>query len=284
VAPGTNEKSNPNAMASLRKDTIFTNVALTADGDVWWEGMTEEPPAGLTDWKGNPWTPESGEKAAHPNSRFTTPMANNPALSPRAYDPQGVPISAIIFGGRRSDTVPLVLQSFDWTHGVFMGATMGSETTAAAVGQVGVVRRDPMAMLPFCGYDMGEYFAHWLEIGKRLKNPPLIFQVNWFRKDENGDFIWPGFGENMHVLKWILDRADGKASAKETPIGYVPEDDAIDAEAAGITKDQLRKAMAIDAEEWKREFELQEELFQKLARTMPKELVELREKLRARLG
>ena len=284
VAPGTNEKSNPNAMASLRKDTIFTNVALTADGDVWWEGMTKEPPAGLTDWKGNPWTPESGEKAAHPNSRFTTPMANNPALSPRAYDPQGVPISAIIFGGRRSDTVPLVLQSFDWTHGVFMGATMGSETTAAAVGQVGVVRRDPMAMLPFCGYDMGEYFAHWLEIGKRLKNPPLIFQVNWFRKDENGDFIWPGFGENMHVLKWILDRADGKASAKETPIGYVPEDDAIDAEAAGITKDQLRKAMAIDAEEWKREFELQEELFQKLARTMPKELVELREKLRARLG
>lgn len=284
VAPGTNEKSNPNAMASLRKDTIFTNVALTADGDVWWEGMTEEPPAGLTDWKGNPWTPESGEKAAHPNSRFTTPMANNPALSPRAYDPQGVPISAIIFGGRRSDTVPLVLQSFDWTHGVFMGATMGSETTAAAVGQVGVVRRDPMAMLPFCGYDMGEYFAHWLEIGKRLKNPPLIFQVNWFRKDENGDFIWPGFGENMHVLKWILDRADGKVSAKETPIGYVPEDDAIDAEAAGITKDQLRKAMAIDAEEWKREFELQEELFQKLARTMPKELVELREKLRARLG
>ncbi|HLV60789.1 MAG TPA: phosphoenolpyruvate carboxykinase (GTP) [Fredinandcohnia sp.] len=284
VAPGTNEKSNPNAMASLRKDTIFTNVALTEDGDVWWEGMTKEPPANLTDWKGNPWTPASGEKAAHPNSRFTTPMQNNPALSPRAYDPQGVPISAIIFGGRRSDTVPLVVQSFDWTHGVFMGATMGSETTAAAVGQVGVVRRDPMAMLPFCGYDMGEYFAHWLEMGKRLAHPPLIFQVNWFRKDENGNFIWPGFGENMHVLKWILDRADGKAGAKETPIGYVPEDGAIDAEAAGITPEQLQKAMAIHPEEWRREFELQGELFEKLARTMPRALVELRQKLMERIG
>ena len=284
VAPGTNEKSNPNAMASLRKNTIFTNVALTEDGDVWWEGMTKEPPAKLTDWKGNPWTPESGEKAAHPNSRFTTPMDNNPALSPRAHDPKGVPISAIIFGGRRSDTIPLVLQSFDWTHGVFLGATMGSETTAAATGKVGVVRRDPMAMLPFCGYDMGDYFAHWLSMEKKLSNPPLIFKVNWFRKDENGDFIWPGFGDNMHVLKWILDRAEGKGEARETPLGYIPAEGAIRAEDVGITQEQLNKAMAIDKDEWKREFEMQGELFEKLARTMPKELVELRKELMSRLG
>jgi phosphoenolpyruvate carboxykinase (GTP) len=281
VAPGTNEKTNRNAMRSLTHDCIFTNVALTKDGDVWWEGMTDTPPEGLTDWKGNPWTPESGTPAAHPNSRFTAPMQNNPILSEHVDEPEGVPLSAIIFGGRRATTVPLVLQALDWTHGVFLGATMGSETTAAAAHAVGVVRRDPMAMLPFCGYDMGQYFRHWLSIEKRLKNAPPLFLVNWFRKDANGKFIWPGFGDNMRVLKWILDRATGRVGARETPFGFVPKAEDLDLQGLDVSAERLQALLAINPKEWAEEFESQGELFDKLKATMPDELKKRRERLRA---
>lgn len=284
VAPGTNMKSNPNAMKSILKDTLFTNVALTPDLDVWWEGKDGEVPDELVDWKGNRWFKNSGQAAAHPNSRFTAPAKNNPVLDPEFENPQGVPISAIIFGARRATTIPLVYQAFNWIHGVFLGATMGSEMTAAAAGRVGQVRRDPMAMLPFCGYNMGDYFAHWLRMRKLLKDPPRIFNVNWFRKNERGEYLWPGFGENMRVLKWIIDRTHGRAPADETPLGWVPKPEAFDLHGLGSEVfEGVRQAQAIDIEEWKREIILQDELFMKLYPHLPKELIFQRELLISRL-
>jgi phosphoenolpyruvate carboxykinase (GTP) len=284
VVPGTSTKSNSNAMEMISHDTLFTNVAMTPDGDVWWEGKDEPPPPGLVDWQGKPWQPGTGKPAAHPNSRFTTPMTNNPVLSKHANDPAGVPISGIIFGGRRSTTVPLVLQSFNWTHGVFLGATMGSETTAAATGKVGVVRRDPMAMLPFCGYNMGHYFTHWLDMQHKLDNPPKIFQVNWFRQGPDGSFLWPGFGENMRVLKWIIDRANGRVGAQETLFGWVPKAGHVDLTGLDMTPERLDAATAIDPDEWRIEFELQDELFNLLAASMPRALSLQREILRSRIS
>jgi phosphoenolpyruvate carboxykinase (GTP) len=284
VVPGTNSRSNPNAMAAMSRNTIFTNVALTADGDVWWEGKDEPPPAECLDWRGNRWTPESKEKAAHPNSRFAAPMINNPMLAPEVHDPKGVPISAIIFGGRRADTMPLVYSAFNWIHGVFLGATMASETTAAAAGTAGQVRRDPMAMLPFCGYNMGDYFRHWIQIRKLLKYPPRIFNVNWFRRDEKGQYLWPGYGENMRVLKWIVDRCHGCANANETPLGWVPGARSFD---LGGMKDfdaaRLEQAQTINYNDWRREVLMQDELFIKLHSHLPKEMIFQRELLVARL-
>lgn len=284
VAPGTSEKSNANALSCCRKDTIFTNVALTPEGDVWWEGLTDEPPAQLTDWTGREWTPGCGRPAAHPNARFTAPMANNPVLDSAADDPAGVPISAFIFGGRRATTMPLVFQAFNWIHGVYLGATMGSEMTAAAAGGLGQVRRDPMAMLPFAGYNMGDYFGHWLEMRKEFVKTPKIFHVNWFRKDENGKFLWPGFGDNMRVLKWIIDRCRGTVPADETPLGWMPDAKDINIEGIeGYNEEKLRAALAIDVQGWKREVILQDELFINLSADLPKELLFQRELLISRL-
>ena len=274
VAPGTNAKTNPNAMATIARDTIYTNVALKPDGTVWWEGHDDPPPAECLDWKGHRWTPDSPEKAAHPNSRFTAPASNNPALAPEALDPAGVPISAIIFGGRRASVVPLVFQAFNWSHGVFLGATMGSETTAAASGTLGQVRRDPMAMLPFCGYNMGQYFRHWLDMRKKLSEPPRIFHVNWFRKDAEGRFLWPGFGENMRVLKWILDRCDGRAGATETALGWVPRYEDFDTVGLdGISRERFAQLQRMDPEEWRRDLLSTDELFMKLYTHLPKDMV-----------
>ena len=287
VAPGTGWKTNPNAMRTIEKgNSVFTNVALTDDGDVWWEGYSPVPPNHLTDWKGREWTPDSGELSSHPNSRFCTPIKQCPIIADEYDDPNGVPISAIIFGGRRATTVPLVTESRDWAHGVFMGATLSSETTAAAVGQVGVVRRDPMAMLPFLGYDAGKYFDHWLTVGKEhaAAQLPKIFYVNWFRKDGAGKFVWPGFGENSRVLKWVIERIEGQADAVETPIGRVPAPDALDVSGLDLTADDLDIALAVDAEEWKAEIPLIEEWFAKLGDTVPAALrIEL-DHLKARLG
>jgi phosphoenolpyruvate carboxykinase (GTP) len=285
VAPGTGVETNPNAMGTVARNTVFTNVAKTDEGDVWWEGMTKEPPAHAIDWKGNDWTPDSDTPAAHPNGRFTVPVAQNPCAASEWDDPAGVPIDAILFGGRRSGVVPLVHEAFDWEHGTFLGSIMASETTAAAAGAVGKLRRDPMAMLPFCGYHMGDYFAHWLEIGRREgAQLPKIFYVNWFRKDDDGNWLWPGYGENSRVLAWVFGRVAGTADARETPIGNLPTDDALPTDGLDIAADQLEELLRVDIEEWKAELPSIREHYAKFGDKLPQELAAQVDALEARLN
>ena len=284
VAPGTSEKSNPNALASTRKNSIFTNVVLTKDGNVWWEGLDKNPPKDALNWKGEPWDPSDGSKGAHPNSRFTAPAINCPCLSPEFNNPQGVPISALVFGGRRAKTAPLVYQSRDWDHGVFVGSIMASETTAAAAGAVGVVRHDPMAMLPFCGYNMGDYWQHWLDMGKLIKKQPKIFNVNWFRTDDEGNFIWPGFGDNLRVLEWIMKRCYDEVDAAETPIGYVPKPGDINLDGIDVTPETLADLVSVDKEIWKGEADRIAEFYAKFGDKLPKKMAEELEILKEKLN
>jgi len=286
VAPGTGWHTNPNAMRTIEKgNSVFTNVALTDDGDIWWEGMTEEKPPHLTTWKGEDWTPDSDFLSSHPNSRFCTPIKQCPILAPEYDDPNGVPISAILFGGRRKTTIPLVTESRDWQHGVFMGATLSSETTAAATGAVGVVRRDPFAMLPFIGYNAGDYFNHWVQTGKSADATklPKIYYVNWFRRDADGGFLWPGFGENSRVLKWVIERLEGSAAAVETPVGHVPTQDSLDTEGLGLTDEQIAAVLAVDTKEWRAEIPQIAEWFDKIGDTLPSTMRDELETLKRRL-
>ena len=281
VAPGTGMLTNPNVMGALHKNTLFTNVALTASHEPWWEGIGSEPPAGLTNWKGERWDSSKGP-AAHPNARYTVPAKQSPSISPQWEAPQGVPISAFIFGGRRARVAPLVYESLDWQHGVFVGATMASETTAAATGDVGVTRRDPMAMLPFCGYNMADYFGHWLQMGKRIPKPPKIFHVNWFRKDADGKFLWPGYGENVRVLKWILERVEGRGAAQETPIGYLPAKGGLTLDGLKISDDALNELLRVNPVDWENELEDSKQFLMKFGARLPQEIREEHGKLSKR--
>lgn len=283
VAPGTSSKSNPNALATTMSNTIFTNVLLKDDKTVWWEGHDDQAPAHATDWTGKEWTPDSGVKGAHPNSRFTAPARQCPCISKEWENPNGVPISAIIFGGRRAKTAPLVYESFDWNHGVFVGATMASETTAAAAGAVGVVRRDPMAMLPFCGYHMGDYFQHWLDMGPKIKHAPKIFHVNWFRRGDEGEFLWPGFGDNLRVLNWIIERCEGKVDAKKTEIGYVPYKQDLNLEGLDISDEVMDEILSVKKEYWIEDIQNQREFFAKFGDKLPKEIKNQLEALESRM-
>ena len=284
VAPGTSEKTNPNALATTRKDTIFTNVVLKPDGTVWWEGLDKNPPTDALNWKGEPWDPSDGSKGAHPNSRFTAPAENCPCISKEFNNPQGVPISAIVFGGRRAKTAPLVYQSWDWAHGVFVGSIMASEKTAAAEGKVGETRRGPMAMLPFCGYHMADYWQHWLDMEEKLTNPPIICNVNWFRTDDQGQFQWPGFGENLRVVEWVLRRAFGEAEAVETPIGYMPRPEDIDLEGTGVSQETLQELLTIDPDLWKAECRDIRAFYAGFGEKLPEKLRKSLDELESRLG